>query len=549
MRLFGYYVAHTFVNQVRKLLHTWVAILLAVCVVLGVAAGLTASLLDDEETPTGDLPAVEQIEPEEEEEPFTLPGGMTPADLVELIAGGIVLAVLLFEAFGADKSGSAIFLPADVDLLFPSPRKPQSVLLFRLMTRIGLVALFSLYMLALQLPNLAHNLGLDWLTIAGIAVGWIFTLAFGKLLQMLLYTACATRPRLMARLRPALYGLIVLLAGGFAAYWQATGGANVLVAAHRFFNAPVSRFVPVWGWLKALPVLVAEHNAAGAAAAAGACLLAGAGLVWLIWHIKADFYEDAMAKTQELAEMRRQVQEGRKLFATRTKERSDTLRRDGLNRGAGANVYFHKAMYNRRRFAHFGVFTKTGEVYLLAAVGVAALLRFALKTDLFLPVPLTLAAFAFYRTLGNPLMQDIQMDSFLLVPENLRAKMFWSLAAGSVNCLLDLLPGMAAAVLMLGADPLAALAWLAFIVTMDYYSTNVGVFIELSIPVSAPKAVKQVVQVLFLYFGLLPDAIVLITGGMMGHLAIAAALAALINLGVGLVFFLLSPGFLLRGRR
>ena len=109
MRLFGYYVAHTFVNQVRKLLHTWVAILLAVCVVLGVAAGLTASLLDDEETPTGDLPAVEQIEPEEEEEPFTLPGGMTPADLVELIAGGIVLAVLLFEAFGADKSGSAIF--------------------------------------------------------------------------------------------------------------------------------------------------------------------------------------------------------------------------------------------------------------------------------------------------------------------------------------------------------------------------------------------------------------------------------------------------------
>ena len=43
-----------------------------------------------------------------------------------------MLAVFVFFALSADRNGSKIFLPADVNLLFASPMKPQSVLMFRL---------------------------------------------------------------------------------------------------------------------------------------------------------------------------------------------------------------------------------------------------------------------------------------------------------------------------------------------------------------------------------------------------------------------------------
>jgi hypothetical protein len=90
-----------------------------------------------------------------------------------------------------------------------------------------------------------------------------------------------------------------------------------------------------------------------------------------------------------------------------------------------------------------------------------------------------LAVLVFYRTLGNPLSQDTKMDFFRMVPESTWAKLFYSLLGGTVNCLLDLLPAMVAAVLILRANPLTALCWLLFILSVDFYATNVGTFIDL----------------------------------------------------------------------
>ena len=90
-----------------------------------------------------------------------------------------------------------------------------------------------------------------------------------------------------------------------------------------------------------------------------------------------------MAKSEEKAELlaAAQSQKGGVGIVKRKKDRSDNLRRDGMRHGSGANVFFHKAMYNRFRFAHFGVFTKTSETYLVAAVGAAVLCRFVIQTD------------------------------------------------------------------------------------------------------------------------------------------------------------------------
>ena len=167
MRLFGYYAWHSFVNQLRKLFKTWVLIFLVVCIAIGALIGFGAAMLDDaagEDEEIIDSEVIEEEEPGIQEQL-----GIEPMELVELIVGGVILAVFVFGAISADKNGSRIFLPADVNLLFASPMKPQSVLLFRLMTQLGTSILASVYLL-FQLPNLVLGLGLSiWVALAMIA--------------------------------------------------------------------------------------------------------------------------------------------------------------------------------------------------------------------------------------------------------------------------------------------------------------------------------------------------------------------------------------------
>ena len=541
MRLFGYYAWHSIVNQLRKLFKTWVLIFLVICMAVGALIGVGAAMLDDASGEDEEIVESEIIE----EEPGAMEKlGIEPEEFVELIVGGIILVVFVFQAISADKNGSKIFLPADVNLLFSSPMKPQSVLLFRLMTQLGTSILASVYLL-FQLPNLVLNLGLSiWVALAMIAT-WCLTIVIGKLLQILLYIVCSTNVKLKSHLRNGIYVFLLAIAGAYLLYWK-TSGEHYLVAATGFFNSSVSRFVPLWGWLKGFCMFAMEGNIAGLLASFAAIVVGGGLFTYIIWHIKADFYEDAMAKSEETAELlaAAQSQKGGVAIVKRKKDRSDNLRRDGMRHGSGANVFFHKSMYNRFRFAHLGIFTKTSETYLVAAVGAAVLCRFVIQTNGLIPVILTLGVLTFFRAMGNPLEQDTQMDHFLLIPESTWHKLFWSLLGGTANCFLDLLPAVIVSALLLGENVLIALAWLPLIVSVDFFATTVGAFIGFSVPVSAGKMVKQLVQIMFIYFGLLPDVAIMAVGLTFDQPVLAAIGCTVINILLGLVFFFLSPLFL-----
>lgn len=544
MRLFGYYAWHSFVNQIRKLFKTWMLIFLAICFLIGILLGIGASMLDDA-TGVEEEQISESEVVEEEEVSIQDALGVEAADLVELVVGGVILAVFVFQAIGADKNGSKIFLPADVNLLFASPMKPQSVLLFRLATQLGASILASVYLL-IQLPNLVLNLGVGIEVALAMIATWCLTIAMGKLLQILLYTVCSTHAKLKKHLRKGIYAFLMLLAGAYFLYWKLSG-EGYLQAAVDFFNTAASRFIPLWGWLKGFCVFALEGNITGMLLCLAATVAIGIGLAYIIWHVKADFYEDAMAKTEETAELLARAQSekaGAVVVVGSKKDRSERLRRDGMHHGAGANIFFFKAMYNRFRFAHLGIFTKTSETYLFAAVGMAALCRFVIHTDGLIPVVLTLAVFVFFRTLGNPLAQDTQMDHFLLIPESTWRKLFWSLMGGTANCCLDLLPAVVVAALLSGENLPVVLAWLPLIVSVDFFGTTAGAFIGLSVPVSAGKMIKQLVQVMFIYFGLLPDIAIMAVGFALGHPFIAAIGCAALNILLGLLFFALTPLFL-----
>lgn len=539
MKLFFFYVTRTVKNNLRRLFKSWVAILLIACLAFGLLVGVGAAMLEKA------FPTEEEEEVPEEE--MSAAETAQAFEFLELACGGIVLLVLAMNVVSADKNGCAIFQPADVNLLFSSPMKPQSVLLFRLMMQIGTSLLLSLY-LAFQLPSIISGTGMPvWaaLTLLGT---WVLLLVLGKFLQVLLYSLSATHPSFRARMRPTLVGVLLLIGGAFLLYWKSTE-AEPLDAAISFFNAPATRYIPVWGWLKGGVMFAFEGNLPATLLSLGGTICLTALLLFIIYRIRVDFYEDAMAKSQETAELQERAQNDGKSLVKRKKDRSEKLRRDGLSRGTGASVFFFKTMYNRFRFAHFHVFTKTSETYLAVAAVSAVVLRFYVESTSLTPVALALAVMAFFRSLGNPIADDTQKDLFLIVPENAWKKVFWSMLGGTLNTFLDLLPALAAAVLILGANPLVAVAWLLFILSIDVYSSGVGLFIDLSLPTATSQGVKSLVQILFIYFGLLPSAVMLIVGSIFSLFSLMAILATLVNLTVGALFLSVSPLFLEYGRK
>ncbi len=549
LKLFTYYATRSVKNQIKKLFKTWVAVFIAVCFLFGVGIGLFGAAIDsivngDDQT-IPDQTEEEILPGDEDELPFEM--NFDAKEGICALAGVVLLSAFVYAAINSDKNGCAIFTAADVNILFPAPIKPQSVLLFKLMCQFGLSIVASLYLL-FQVPNAVVNLGVPIAAVVGAIFLWIFLLIFLNVIQVLLFTLGSVNDTVKKLVRPTAYAVLITAAVGYTVYWKATG-ALPLDAAVRYFSYNGIEYIPVIGWIYGMLKSALYENYIMLAVYFVLSAAALVATVKAVWHIKADFYEEAMAKSEETAELQRSVERGVASKKINKKDRSEKLERDGMKYGSGANIYLFKSLYNRFRFAHFKIFTKTSETYLVAAVAAALIMKFGFKTDLFAPVALLLGVLVFFRSLGNPIAKDIELSYFTMIPDTAYKKVLYSALAGAIDCLLDLIPAMIAGTAILLGDPLEAIAWVAFIATVDFYSSSILTFIELSVPVSMAKTVKQVIAIMFIYFGLAPDAILIICGFALDRLPLFTLIAAGANFGLGVLFSIFSSVLVDRGRK
>ncbi len=186
-------------------------------------------------------------------------------------------------------------------------------------------------------------------------------------------------------------------------------------------------------------------------------------------------------------------------------------------------------------------------VYILVAGFLCFMVKKYGAGDMFFIPASALAAISFYRTLGDPIREDTSREFFLLIPENGYSKIFYSLLGCLAVTAIDLALPMVLITLVLQVNPLMALMFYLFILSVSFFATTVGTFIALSIPGESAKTIKTVVQILFMYFGLGPSAIAILIGVMFNQLLIALAIGLVINFAIGFLVSLLLPKFL--GRR
>lgn len=540
MRLFAYYAIHSVKNTFKKLFKTWLAIII-MALVVGVIAGVIASAASSnkhEETSVEET--VEVKEPG-----FLETRGIERDAFVDFLVSLGFLGLVAMNVLNAKNSGK-MFKPGDVVMLFSSPLKPQSVLMFRLMSSIGATLLISIYML-FQVPNLVLNLHMSLWGALSIIIAFGLAIIIGTLFQVTFYTLSSRKGKPVKNISKAIgifYGIIAL---AYVIY-TLVNGRDYLNCAIDFFAGKKTFFVPFWGWVRGFCYFAGQGETLKSLIYLGVIVVGSALLIWFIWRIDCDFYEDAITsaeKQAELLESARQASKGG--VQARTKERKANVSREGFAYGFGASVFFFKPLYNRIRFSKLKIFSTTSIVYIVVTALVIYLTRALEEFDPFLIVACALGVMVFYRTMGNPLGEDVSKSFFLLAPEKASHKLFYSMTAGLTITLMDLLVPALGAAIFFGENPLSVLAWILFILSIDFFGTSVGTFINVSVPGEVGASMKVMVQVMFLYFGLAPSVVAIIAGVILGKIVIFAAVGAVLNILIGLIFFGLISAFLEKG--
>ncbi|MBO7355486.1 MAG: hypothetical protein J6U50_02535 [Lachnospiraceae bacterium] len=552
MRLFLYYFVHTAINTIKKLLKTWVAFFLIIMVMGGVVGFVVGTIVPK----IAGTISEENVTEEEDEQEDTAdePGafstfmdtyGLDKAGVTDLIVTAAFFFVITLSITSSGKSGQ-LFKPADVPMLFSSPLKPQSVLMFRLIMNLGFSLFMTIYMM-FQLPNLIFNAGFSTWAAFSIIIAYGFVMVFSTLVQVSFYTiVCRGESGKSKSAGKAVYIFYGVLALALIIYKTVTGKDSIS-AAISFFGSRKTFWIPFYGWIRGMIYHAICGDTVKSVIYTVLFVIACIGIVILIWNIKADFYEDAMFAAERMAARLEDAKNADKgAVATREKSRSDKLVRDGFHYGFGASVFFYKSIINRFRFGIFRIFSKTMLIGVACVLFSVYMLKdTSLKIDPFIVPGALLLVITFYRTLGNPLSEDTSREFFVLVPESPFKKIMASLLGSIAVTAIDLALPIILAGVLLGTSPLNVILWFVFLLSVSVFGTTVGTFINLSVPGEHAQTVKTMLQVLFIYFGMIPAAAFVVAGVLLGKVAICMIIGAFCNVLLGMLFASLSPHFLM----
>ena len=96
----------------------------------------------------------------------------------------------------------------------------------------------------------------------------------------------------------------------------------------------------------------------------------------------------------------------------------------------------------------------------------------------------------------------------------------------------------------LDTNMISVLVWFLFILSISLFATTVGTFINLSVPGETGATIKTMIQMMFIYFGILPEVGIVIAGALFGHMELALLVGVVFNIGFGFLFAGLSTKFL-----
>lgn len=512
MRAFAYFFVHSFINSFLKLFRS-VVVWIVICTIgVSMAAGATVSVVifvaegifiasqpdagGEEQSPVEETDAPEDDGEEEAQEEDALFGFSLATELddiknvLDILFTVAILGLGLLFVYTGVKAGVNLFSMADINFMFTAPFRPQSVLLFRMAGSMLSFLFIGLYM-GLVMPASLLGMGIGMGQILTAVFVYVLVLLGGQMISLLTYMIGASYEGVKDKIKPAVIVVIALLAALFILLMKKTG-MGYYETAVRVFTPVWTRFLPWFGWLKGILAAAMYHEYWMVLLFSVLSVASIAGFVWLAVRFPADFYEDAF----EMAEKRQAVmiaQEEPKEIVKRAKNRGRLYHRGGIRHGGGANIFFFKAMYLRRRISVFGMITLNMLLLAVVLVGGAYLLRAFPKLAVYIYL-LGVLVYELIRNFGNPISMDIQRPYIYLIPEGSFSKLMYCMLGNLASFLCDLLPGFLLAAYILKMEPLVGAGCCLATCALDFFCANTGLLVDMLIPESIPQKLKSSIQ-------------------------------------------------------
>ncbi len=480
---------------------------------------------------------------------------------VGLLLGQIIIAYIVFiyiiiGVVSGAKKGVAIFEMADVNFLFPSPTKPQSVLLFKMINQVGTTIVGGLYILY-QIPNIVSSFELSVLDAVCIALALLLLMVLSKFIGVFSYVVLSNHVKLKSFISKYGYFLLVLPVV-LVILCHAALNMSYYSSVYAVFGSKVMMAIPALGWFTGLATYIITGDYLIALLFLTLIIVGTALLIYGTWQIKCDFYEDAFESAQEIKEANDQLDtisaggmatnvkhEGRKW----EKRRNKKLNFEGYE---GASVFFGKTLLNRKRaYALGGFFSTTSSWYFFAGVGASLAYILLLDIPALAGVATTtciVAVMMFFRSFANPLQDDLNHNFIYLMPETPFALLGWGMAGQVIDGAIDLIP-LIIVLAVVGQNVINALLAGLFLLTLHFFFGTTALLVSLLLNSYIPKILSRVLQVIIrlLPFGCILLAFVI--GVVLQNLYIAITFIIIANLCLGLLTFLPSPFLLHKGKK
>jgi len=222
-----------------------------------------------------------------------------------LLISGLIFSTL----FSSLKKLSYTFSMGDVNLLFPSPLKPQSILFWSMLKKIP-ASLFATMLPVLFLTPTLFGLGLG---AQGIFFIYASFLSLALILSPLAFLVFLLSVRYQKErwVRSVLVCSVLWLVGSWL--WQVRGSSGVQDLLTGYQAVGVGQF-PIVGWI--LRLAYAAFNGASSDTYWGLLGIAlTLGLVNVaVYRLAKDYYEDLLGHAEKMDEVKKRVKSGRSQF-------------------------------------------------------------------------------------------------------------------------------------------------------------------------------------------------------------------------------------------
>ena len=271
-------------------------------------------------------------------------------DITELYAIIFALYSLIFVLISKNGfyNGASMFTMQDVNLIFTSPIKQNTVLSYGLIQQLGRSLMLGFFIL-FQSGTVCSTYGVNYIALVYILIGYGVTVFLSQMTAMVIYSLTSSDDKKRKALKTAYTALIAAFAS-YALYLAYENGGITLSNLVTASQSLVARFFPISGIVSLAVSGAIDSKVPEIIYGVIYCIV-----FWILYRvaihfINSDYYEDVLKSTENAFSAIVARKEGK---ASENAPRNVKTGKTGINKGFGASVVWEKHKIENRRSRTF----------------------------------------------------------------------------------------------------------------------------------------------------------------------------------------------------